>query len=284
MQKIAIEEHFLLPELDDYFQMLVRDVSSESGRRLIFPGLCLRASKLRSLGKHPAKGQGMTARGGAAARRKPVDSVAAGSDGVDGVGARREQILQTAQKLFAERGFRETNLNDVATQLGFRRQAVYHYFRTKDEILYELIDRAGQAIATSAQPTLDADMPPADKLAEVVRNHVRQLLRNIDIFRIQFSELFKLHGDRADGLRRDMSAYIRSIANVIKEGQKDGVFVDLPPTTQVLLILGMCNGTVEWYADARPRLTVDQVAEYAARLALSGVVGDRPRPKAARRR
>jgi AcrR family transcriptional regulator len=147
---------------------------------------------------------------------------------VDGAGGRREQILAAAQKLFAEKGFRETNLNDVATQLGFRRQAVYHYFRSKDEILYELIDRAGQAIATSAQLTLDADMPPADKLAEVVRNHIRQLLRNIDIFRIQFSELFKLRGDRADGLRRDMSAYVRSIAKVIKEGQKDGTFVDVP--------------------------------------------------------
>src|SRR5713101_2030938 len=117
---------------------------------------------------------------------------------------RREQILQAAQKLFAHQGFRATNLNDVAVQLGFRRQAVYHYFPSKEDILYELIDRAGQAIATSAQPTLDADMPPAEKLAEVVRNHVRQLLTNIDVFRIQFSELFKLSGERADGLRRDM--------------------------------------------------------------------------------
>jgi AcrR family transcriptional regulator len=212
--------------------------------------------------------------------------VTAVSDSVDGAGGRREQILAAAQKLFAEKGFRETNLNDVATQLGFRRQAVYHYFRSKDEILYELIDRAGQAIATSAQLTLDADMPPADKLAEVVRNHIRQLLRNIDIFRIQFSELFKLRGDRADGLRRDMSAYVRSIANVIKEGQKDGTFVDVPPTTQVLLILGMCDGTIEWYTGARSSLSIDDLAEYAARLALSGVTGDRtrPGPKGARRR
>ena len=112
--------------------------------------------------------------------------------------------------------------------MGFRRQAVCHYFRSKDEILYELIDRAGQAIATSAQSTLDADMPPANKIAEVVRNHVRQLLRNIDIVRIQFSELFKLHGERADGLRRDMSAYVRGIAKV-KQGQKDGTFSTYHP-------------------------------------------------------
>jgi AcrR family transcriptional regulator len=187
--------------------------------------------------------------------------------------------------LFADKGFRETNLNDVATQLGFRRQAVYHYFRSKDEILYELIDRAGQAIATSAQPMLDADIPPAEKLAEVIRNHVRQLLNNVDIFRIQFSELFKLNSDRADALRRDMSDYVRSIANVIKEGQKDGTFVDVPPMTQVFLILGMCNGTTEWYTGARPRLTVDQIAEYAARMALSGVTGTpRSDPKVLRRR
>ena len=112
--------------------------------------------------------------------------------------------------------------------MGFRRQAVYHYFRSKDQIPYELIDRAGQAIATSAQSTLDADMPPANKIAEVVRNHVRQLLRNIDIVRIQFSELFKLHGERADGLRRDMSAYVRGIAKA-KEGQKDGTFSTYHP-------------------------------------------------------
>jgi AcrR family transcriptional regulator len=101
--------------------------------------------------------------------------MATGSDGVvaDRGGAvestnRREQILQTAQKLFADNGFRETNLNDVAIQLGFRRQAVYHYFLSKDEILYELIDSAGQGIATSAQPTFDAEKPSAEKLADAM--------------------------------------------------------------------------------------------------------------------
>jgi AcrR family transcriptional regulator len=186
---------------------------------------------------------------------------------------RREQILQAAQKLFADKGFRETNLNDVAVQLGFRRQAVYHYFPSKEDILYELIDRAGQAIATSAQPTLDADMPPAEKLAEVVRNHVRQLLTNIDVFRIQFSELFKLSGQRADGLRRDMAAYVHSVAKVIKAGQKDGSFIDIPPTTQALLILGMCNGTTDWYTGGWSQVSIDEIADFAARIALAGVRG-----------
>lgn len=197
---------------------------------------------------------------------------------------RREQILLTAQKLFAENGFRETNLNDVATQLGFRRQAVYHYFQSKDDILYELIDRAGQAMATSAQEILDADLAPAEALAEVVRNHVRQLLTHSDVFRIQFSELFKLTSERADALRRDMLTYVHAIADVIAAGQTAGTFIDIPPTTQALLIVGMCDGTVDWYNTARSKSTIDEIAEYAARMALAGVVGSpatgsRPAPK-----
>src|SRR5882757_6196490 len=214
-----------------------------------------------------------------------ADAAAAVPDGADGATGRREEILQAAQKLFADKGFRETNLNDVATQLGFRRQAVYHYFRSKEEILYELIDRAGQAIATSAQPTLDSDMPPAEKLAEVVRNHVRQLMNNIDIFRIQFSELFKRSGDRADGLRRDMFDYVRDVADVIEAGQRAGAFVDVPPTTEALLILGMCNGTTDWYGSSQSNLNVEEIADYAARMALSGLIGgDRRDAKVVRQR
>lgn len=78
-------------------------------------------------------------------------------------------------------------------------------------------------------------------------------------------------------LRRDISAYVHRIANVIEAGQNDGTFVDIPPMTQALLILGMCNGTTEWYSGTRSHLSIDEIADYAARVALSGVMGtDRP--------
>jgi len=84
---------------------------------------------------------------------------------------RREQILKRSKAVCRE-GFRETEPQRRGYPTGIRRQAVYHYFRSKEEILYELIDRAGQAIATSARRTLDADIPRRQALAEVVRNHV----------------------------------------------------------------------------------------------------------------
>jgi AcrR family transcriptional regulator len=187
------------------------------------------------------------------------------------VNDRREEILQTAQKLFAERGFRETNLNDVAVQLGFRRQAVYHYFTSKDEILYELMERAGQAVIQATERMFDTGLAPDVALAGIVRSHVLQILSDIDIFRIQFTELNKLSGERADKMRAEQASYVRSIAKVIKAGQKAGLFREAHPMTQALLVIGMCNWTSEWFKGRRSHPSVDEVADYAAQLAISGV-------------
>ncbi|WP_319449816.1 MULTISPECIES: TetR/AcrR family transcriptional regulator [unclassified Mycobacterium] len=187
-----------------------------------------------------------------------------------GIG-RREQILNAAQKLFALRGYRETNLNDVALGLGFRRQAVYHYFRSKDEILYELMLRAGHAVDRSSQSALSEQLPPEEALHRIVRNHVLELLNNIEVFRIQFSELPKLSGERADQLRAEQAAYVKRIADVIVAGQRCGVFREVPPMAHALLIVGMCNWTTEWFSDGRSQVGGQEVAEYAARLAVSGI-------------
>lgn len=203
--------------------------------------------------------------------------------------ARRQDILRAATKLFAEQGYRETNLNQIAVELGFRRQAVYHYFPAKDEILYELIAQAGDAMLSTSQPIFDADLPPENALPDIVRNHVKVVLTHTDTFRVQFSELNKLSGDRAETLRKGMFDYIHRVADVIKAGQEAGLFVEVPPMTQALLIVGMCNSTTEWFDRNRSHRSIDEVADDAARIAISGLtVGDgrrsRPAPATPRAR
>lgn len=186
-------------------------------------------------------------------------------------GNRREEILQTAETLFAERGYRETGLLEVSERMGFRRQAIYHYFKSKDDILLELIRRAGNALETSAEPTFRSDLPPRDKLTKLVRNHMEQVLRHAAVFRIQFQELDKIGEPRGEALREARAGYMRKFAAVIKQGQADGIFVDIPHTTLALFIVGMCNWATEWYGPGT-RASIDEVAEAAAQLAVNGAV------------
>jgi AcrR family transcriptional regulator len=187
----------------------------------------------------------------------------------EGVISRRDEILHVAEKLFAERGYRETGLNEVAEQLGFHRQAIYHYFKSKDDILLELIGRAGEALDVSADPIFRSDLSPEDKLTELVRNHIRQVLSHAAVCRIQFQELDKIAGPRGDELRKSRAAYVRRFAAVIRDGQAKGVVVDTPNTTLALLIIGMCNWMTEWYGRGTS-MRIDELAEHGARLAVHG--------------
>jgi AcrR family transcriptional regulator len=183
---------------------------------------------------------------------------------------RRDQILLEAQRLFAVQGYKETNLNEVAVKLGIRRQALYHYFESKDEILWELTERAAHIVSDAAAPIFAADMSPREKLGAVVHNQVHQVLNNVDLFRIQLDEMERLPGERGKAMRQSQYEYVRQVAGVIRKGQRDGTFVDVPPNSQALLIIGMCNWTLHWYGP-QTKLTVDEVATHAARTAVSGV-------------
>lgn len=185
--------------------------------------------------------------------------------------ARRRQILESATALFARQGFRETNLGQIADELGFRRQAVYHYFRAKEDILYELIAEAGEAMNATAGPIFDADSPPEVKLADLVRNHVRVVSSAPSQFQVQFNELNKLTSERAKPLHDGISAYIRRMADVIAEGQRAGVFFEGPPISLALLIIGMCNSTISWRDGNRAQASVDETAEHAARVSIFGL-------------
>jgi len=193
----------------------------------------------------------------------------------EAAGGRREEILQAAKRLFAEQGFRETNLNDVAELLGIRRQAFYYYFSSKEDILIELVTRAGRAV-DSAQELLDSSLEPLDKLRELIKVHVRETLSDADIFRIQLDEVPKLQSARGEALRKEQEAYMQRVADVIAAGQQDGSVMQMPSSALARLIIGMSTEVVRWF-DAGAGLSIEEMADYVAQVAINGVRADPPR-------
>lgn len=184
-------------------------------------------------------------------------------------GGRREEILEAAKALFASRGYRETNLNDVAEVLGFRRQALYYYFDSKEEILFALIERAGQAVS-HALVSVDMSQAPLDLLADLIRVQVRQILADPEVFRIQFEELPKMTSPRAEDLRRATAEFVEQVATVIRQGQRDGTIRELAALPMAHVLVGMGRSVVDWYRPRSAGLTGEEVIDYVAKLAIGG--------------
>jgi TetR/AcrR family transcriptional regulator, transcriptional repressor of aconitase len=87
--------------------------------------------------------------------------------------ARREQILSAAQRCFARKGFHATSMNDVFAEAGLSAGAVYSYFKSKDEIIVAMAERAVRTIIPFFDAILAEEPVPA--LEDVMRRYAVRL-------------------------------------------------------------------------------------------------------------
>jgi AcrR family transcriptional regulator len=121
----------------------------------------------------------------------PKDRSAGGEgSGRRGGGLRRKAIFAAALRLFRERGFHGTAINDIGAAAGVTGPALYRHFSGKDEVLAEAIRDGTKRIADATRGALSAtDLSPAQALESLVRSYVGVALENADVYAAYVLEL-----------------------------------------------------------------------------------------------
>ncbi|MEW6475713.1 MAG: TetR/AcrR family transcriptional regulator [Actinomycetota bacterium] len=196
-------------------------------------------------------------------------------------GARRDEILRVAARVFRNKGYRSATLNDIADEFGFTRAALYYYFKSKEQILVAVIESAGHEITAQLEQTAALDAPPAEKLDRILRSHASLVLSNVNIFGVYLAEMKSLPTRVRDTLEAGERYYVDQLAAVIQDGIDAGDFEDVPPKLTALALLGMTNAAVRWYRRGRgvsPDAFGDLVSHLGAK-ALQAPLGQRqPKP------
>ena len=189
--------------------------------------------------------------------------------------ARRElvenELYEHATRLFAERGFAGTSLQDIADALGITRPALYYYVRSKDELLAKLVTEVTDGPLTEieeliSRPGLDA----ADKLAVIVRVIVVRRATQPARFRLLIRSEAELPAELTDAYDQSRRAVLRTVATVVEEGVRAGLFRPVDSRVAALGVLGMCNW-VGWWFRPDGRDGVDAVAEQLTGMALGAL-------------
>jgi AcrR family transcriptional regulator len=183
----------------------------------------------------------------------------------------RQTMLDAAAKLFAERGFAGTNLQDIADALGTSRPRLYYYFSNKEMILASLVEEVtvfSQQQSTRIAATTDTN--PGETLRLMTASHAKSLLDHAVAFRVVDrseadlpAEIRKVH----DSAKR---ATLENFTSVIARGAHIGHFRPVDPQLSAFAILGMCNWTAWWFKPSG-RLSPQQVADGLADLAVHSV-------------
>ncbi len=214
-----------------------------------------------------------------AGRRSPPEKVASpnGAKTTFKGEVLRRAILDTAVKLFIERGTSGTSIQDIAESLGLTRTAVYYYFKKKEDILQSLSEEVTISARRQAGSVADREsIDPATALSDLVKQHASLILANPEGFRVierNESDLSAKHVQSAQGARRGLFDNFR---RVIERGIDSGQFRMVDSYVAAFSLIGMCNWTAWWYKPGG-RLSVQQVVDAVADLALQSLCRDQSR-------
>jgi AcrR family transcriptional regulator len=185
-------------------------------------------------------------------------------------GAREDEILAAAARIFREKGYHGTSVRDIAESVGLLKGSLYHYIRSKDELLARLFDGALEGTVRELEGIARRDASPTERLRDMVRAYVGAVTANLDAVGLYLREWRSLPAPQLSRLRVRRRAMRALFEEVIAEGSRRREFAAADEKISALAILGMCNWIFEWYRP-RGRLRAEELANELAERAVRSV-------------
>jgi AcrR family transcriptional regulator len=187
-------------------------------------------------------------------------------------GDRGEEVYLAALKLFREKGYHATSMQDIAAAVGLYKGSLYHYIGGKEDLLVAVFERAmGALLADVERITAEPGLQPSEQLRRIVEAHVLAVSDNLDALTVYLHEWRSLPGDALAQVRRQRERYLTLVAEVVGRGVRSGQFTAVDARIATLGVVGMCNWACQWY---RPggRLAASEIARHFGNLVLGGLL------------
>jgi AcrR family transcriptional regulator len=201
---------------------------------------------------------------------------------IPAVSQRRADICRTAAQIFRQRGFDATSVSDIAQALGLTKAGLYHYFESKEALLFEIMTFGLDRVRDEVIVPVRAIRDPEERLRQLIVRHACITTIGHGAVAHLGDEIRALPPAARKQIERRMRVYFDLVRDTLAELKAAGRLVDLDPTVATFSIIGMILWLPRWFR-ADGRLTQEQVAADIARLALAGVLAPAPRPAPVRR-
>jgi AcrR family transcriptional regulator len=185
--------------------------------------------------------------------------------------ARRREILVTAAQVFSRAGHAYATLDDVAAEMGVSRGVIYYYFRSKEDLLTEVVRTASGEAGDRLEAIIARNEPPEVTLRAALEDLAAHLFADIDRFANVVVGSGGVRGQSwMTATQQVRHRYRTMIRGIIEDGIREGVFVDHDPGLMAISVLQSVLGTVDWY---RPngRLSQEEVLAQVIELTMRGV-------------
>lgn len=184
-----------------------------------------------------------------------------------------QKIIQAATKVFAEKGFYNSKVSDVAKEAQVADGTIYLYFKNKDDLLISIFEDSMDHFTASVQEEMSLAQGPVDRLKRFIRLHlelVREHPETAQVLQIELRQSSKFMKEYAASKFKD---YLDIISKILEEGQGQGHFKkDINPQIVKRAIFGAIDEmALEWVLMKKKKYSVDEVAQQLSTMFIDGL-------------
>jgi AcrR family transcriptional regulator len=180
-------------------------------------------------------------------------------------GSMADAILARAAVLFSERGYHAVGIRDLAEAVGLSTSTLYHYYATKQDILYAIVSRfltefSGRLVAGLRE----AAVPPRERLERAVTDHVVLTVTRKEELLYSNPVINAMTPQQQADIAAMRRQYRDAVRDVIAEGAAAGDFRVADPMLTAMAMLDMLDGVRAWYRQDGSLSLPDLAAHYRA--------------------
>jgi AcrR family transcriptional regulator len=187
-----------------------------------------------------------------------------------------EFILRNAARIFAEKSYHSTTMRDISRLTNISLAGLYHYCKSKEELLFLIQDNCFGRVLESLEQRLTGVNEPLTRLRIFIENHLSFFAANMAEMKVLSHEADSLAGELHTHVSNKKSRYTKLARRILKDLQQQQSLekrVDLTVATYALF--GMMNWIYNWY-DPQGKLKVSELVDNVTRLFLNGFVAGLP--------
>ena len=191
----------------------------------------------------------------------------------------RREMLEAAERLFSQKGYHGTTMQEIADEAEFSVGALYNMFESKEDLFSQLVEIRVDQYFESVYAKIDAADGPIEKIRTTIATKLAFFRERKDFFRI-FCDLgaeeqpIPPPGASKKHIIEKYLEYERKLQSIFQEGIRQGVFVDQDPALVVSCLEGMSNAVIARWIHAGIAEPGDTQPEEIERLFFHGVLAE----------
>ncbi|MGE3448787.1 MAG: TetR/AcrR family transcriptional regulator [Microbacteriaceae bacterium] len=186
------------------------------------------------------------------------------------VQARREQIVQAATTTFARLGFAGASLRELAAEAGIEKGHLTYYFSTKEELLFEIVDRLHRRFTSGIRVWMESAAAGDEMLLHIFEQHLRLVFESTAATRVAYDNFRFLSGSARAAVISQRADYEDRLTTAIDAARRVSD-IDATPTRRLTkVVLAQLNWPYQWHT-SRGRASDTKLARLLAHRALASI-------------